>query len=276
MPPTRSNKTTEAADPTLADIMCVLKSFKTDTEQNFNSLIDDVSELKTKSSQMEHRIEGCEFNVSSIGIELEIMKQKQLKNNICIDGVPGSTNENIRSIFKAICFKLEINVHINSVIAAYRTKGSNNRLGSIVVQLDNSGLKAAIMNKMKIRKSLLVEEINIGLNNNNNQIFIFNHVTPYFSHLLYIGRQAIKNKQLSSCWLASNGVFVTLNENNNKVLINNEEQLVKLISRDLNPALKRKLSSNDDDSQNDAIKKQAKVNAIDSGKKNSTEKQTIS
>lgn len=86
---------------------------------------------------------------------------------------------------------------LNCATGIYRTKG---KTSSIIVQLTNEAPKYAILEKKKHKKSLLVEELQLGNGSSDAEVTINHHLTPYYSNLMYHGRQAIKSNAIHSCW----------------------------------------------------------------------------
>lgn len=127
---------------------------------------------------------------------IEVLKQEQLKNNICISGVPSNkfandanTNNIVLTIANAL--GLEYNHSQSSSYAV-----ANNKF--IIAHFFNLKHKQALLNKIRIKKSLMVEEVFGTNSNSNSQIYLNDHLTPYFNKLYLVARNAKKDGKLAS------------------------------------------------------------------------------
>lgn len=172
------------------------------------------------------RLEKFETAANNTTYNSELQKQRQLKNNVCIMGVPSFEAESpittAITVFKAVGCELST----SSIVSAYRTKGTSSQ---IVVKLSNYDDKIKILNA-KAKKVVRVSEIAIcDPSVATNFVFINNHVTPYFGQLLKEGRAAVKNRQIHSCWLSSSGCMLKLDEEGVSMNISTINELQKII-----------------------------------------------
>lgn len=224
-------------EPTLQDILKAiqsvgtdLKSFKEESTPKFDALLKDVTDVKRDHSIIRKKVANNESSICSLRLEVEMIKQKQLKNNICIGGVPALPGENLFDIVVIIWDLLGIGKDVLDFITGiYRTKG---KTSSIIVQLSNEALKSAILEKKKAKKSLLVEELQLATGPSNTEVTINQQLTPYYSNLMYNGRQAVKNKTIHSCWFTNKGMLVKIKEDATPVLITTVAELADYTAKD--------------------------------------------
>lgn len=109
---------------------------------------------------MDLRVSTVDANQANITYELELLKQKQLLNNLCISGITHRENQNLHEIFSKICSCLEIDCNSNKIAGIYRTRGKFN--SSIIVQLKSEHLKRIILAAKKSKQSIIVDELEIN------------------------------------------------------------------------------------------------------------------
>lgn len=177
-----------------------VNDFKNNTSSNFNELQHEIKNIKTHTTSLDRRIDSVENNQANIIYELELIKQKQLLTNICITGIKHQENQNLHEIFSKICSCLQIDCNRNEISGIYRTRGQYNT--SIIVQLKSESTKRSILAAKKNKQSIIVDELEIDSLTGTNEININCHLTPYFSHILFVARQAVKREELQACWFS--------------------------------------------------------------------------
>lgn len=226
--------------PTNKDIMQFLEKMKkqqctkgdlSKLETAMSSKIDEVKTHAVKNSgkiqQLSQRMDRIETVASKAAYNNELHKQRELKNNICIMGIPSFDKESplttVTTVFNAINCK----VSSSGIVSAYRTRG---KASLIVVKLVNYDDKIKILNA-KTKKAVRVSEIAVcDPSVANNFVYINNHVTPFFGKLLKEGRSAIKNNQIHSCWLTSSGCMLKVKEGGDSLIFSSIEQLHEIIN----------------------------------------------
>lgn len=154
MPVTRSNVNQE---PTLADVLFAvnnngdeLREFKNEYNIQQVAISKDVEEIKKDNKAISKKANEFDSRLTSMQFEVETLKQKQLKNNLCIGGIPRTADENLLDIVINIFCKLGILNDIHDFISGvYRTKGKSS---AIIVNLSNEGLKSEILLKKRLRR----------------------------------------------------------------------------------------------------------------------------
>lgn len=208
--------------PSNLDLMQYLKDMKNDlcTKQDLSvlkqnvttqikSIDTKVNTTKTELNQLNQRLIELETNKQTSSFRLELDKQRTLKNNITIMGIPYIEGEDIKDLVSKIFTVINCSIKIEST-TVYRTKGKNSM---IVVKLDEYPSKLSILQAKTNKTIRLKNIISCDLSTGDGIVFINNHVTPYFGKLLQVGRLAMKNKQIHSCWLASMGCMLRVQEN---------------------------------------------------------------
>lgn len=215
--------TSNKSIPSNTDIMEFLKTMKSElcTKKDLTSLkaslssdiqlVDNkVEETKSELNTLRSRLEELESRDNLATFRQELQKQRLLRNNLSLMGIPIVPGESLSDIVIKIFASFDCIYTTNDIASVYRTKGENSM---IIVKLSSYDSKAAIL-QAKMKKSTHLSDIGLSEpSNDNNIIFINNHVTPYFGKLLQEGRRAMKENKIHSCWLASSGCMLRLVEN---------------------------------------------------------------
>lgn len=230
-----------STEPSLKDIFEAIKNIgadlaelKKESKDNHCALTADIQRIDERFNDYktvsDSRLDNCELNISHLAYEMESMKQRQIKCNASISGVPVTNGENLLDIFNKICNAINYNCTNDNISGIYRTNGRNKQ--SIIVQFTNENTKFGILNAKKLKKSLIVEELNLNFNNASNEIMINQQLTPYFGNLLYNARQAKSNGHIAECWFTMRGVHIKPTKTSNAVIIKSVGELNTFFSTD--------------------------------------------
>lgn len=222
------------------------KSFALNVNNRISSIEERITTNDDNLASFSKRMDDCEKANAATQYQLELDKQRHLRNNISIFGIPKNNEENLVEIVLKVLQKFEANVQVNKIADCYRIKGNINHI--IVVKLNNFDLKQQILSKKAKQKITLGDILS---NANKNPIFINNHTTPFFGKLLAEGRKAAKDGKINACWLNSFGCQLKFTEDGKYYGYPDIVELNKLIiekPEDGRPkASKRQISPNIDD-----------------------------
>lgn len=235
---TSSSENSPGADADLRTLIlslkksqCTKNDMKLFTESINSKLVEiesKVSSHDTKIDSMNKRLDLCEKQAASAEYQIQLDKQRLLKNNVSIFGIGRTEGENLLQIVVSLLNKIGCAVAEKQIVNCYRIKGNSNNI--IVITLADYELKQKIL-KEKSKKPITVGEI-ISCTSNaaSTTIYINNHVTPFFGKLLHEGRKAVKNGDIHSCWLNSFGCQVKLQENGKQHGYRTVDELAELIA----------------------------------------------
>lgn len=183
-----------------------------------------ISELKKRLTRMEERQASAQY-------DSELWKQKQLRNNISIMGVPHVNDEITAEVAIDVFQALNCNIKPVEIESAHRTKQMNGKPGIIIVTFSNFDCKMEVL-EAKSKKTVKVKDIVECSGPIANQfVYVNNHVTPFFGKLLFDGRQAVKNDKAFSCWYAATGCNIKFEENGKPLVYKNINELNVLIEK---------------------------------------------
>lgn len=211
----------------------------------FNAIDKELKEHGGRFVEIEDRISQFETKLVSAAYDRELIKQQVLKNNISIFGCPKSDGEVIAEVALEI-FKAFGNEFSSSDFdAIYRTEGKRPSFSSIIVKFVNFEKKLIALNN-KAKKPVKLSDV-YSDKKSNAQIYLNNHVTPYFGRLLAAGRQAIKEELIHSCWIGATGCLIKLQKDGKPINIRTVEGFDKIREKGGQPSSTNTKRSKPDD-----------------------------
>lgn len=124
---THTKKTLESTNETL-------NNYIDSTNSKFEGVTKELNKNSAQIKSLNDKIKNCESLANSVNFTMELQKQKNLRNNVTIYGVPHRENENLNEIVGSIVKLLSIEVMVNEIQACYRVKG---KFSIIVVKFSN-------------------------------------------------------------------------------------------------------------------------------------------
>lgn len=224
---------TNMTQPTMMDLFnlvskCATKEDIDEFATNFNRHISETNE-KIQHIQLEVEEIAGQSNYNTDKIEfleasIEQLKQDQLRNNLCISGVPPNMlNGNETSgIIIQIAKKLNVEITGNQ-FSSYAV--ANNKF--IIVRFFNIKHKQQMQNKIRAKRSLMVEECFTV--KSNGQIYLNDHLTPYLNNLFLMARSAKKDGKLASATSHGGKIRVRKSANDAPVIVTYEGQLRTIV-----------------------------------------------
>ncbi|XKL69204.1 hypothetical protein PGB90_006973 [Kerria lacca] len=166
-------------------------------------LSNDFDELKQEQNEIQEEVDAMGKDLHSTNRRLNDLEQQSRKNNIIINGVPESKDENVYEIIEKIGTALEESLEKNDIAIAHRIP-SRRGTAPIIVRFNNWEKKTTLIRKSKIVQ-LTSEKINL---NPTQPIYIRDHLTNYSRMLLEEAKNLKNEKKVQFAWYKSGIVFV--------------------------------------------------------------------
>lgn len=223
---------TEIAKTTSAT-RCELAEYRNETDNKIQCISSTVDDACVRIKFLEEKLAALENNVkvpnaSTDLISVELLKQFNLKNNVCISGLPSKHKENIKDVISAVGKALSVRFGPNDILSAYRAKSSQKSPGLIIIRFANFNKKIELLSSKRKKKTLKVNELGLDLEKPNGILYINNQLTPYFSEIFMKAKRATFHDKIKSCWMASNCVSIITNDDT-KMLIKSMGELEAVI-----------------------------------------------
>lgn len=262
-----SNKLPATQDE-IYEKLCAIHTLTSGTDDKLaqymekNDLRADKAEKQTSSNTkqikiLSKKIDSMERASIASTETTEKAKQQQLQNNITLMNVPVMENESLHGLVVSLGEALGVQMSNEDISAVYRVRNSKNNL--IVVKFKSFNIKSNIISRAKEGNLNLASFMSCDIEAGNQQVFINHHVTPYFGKLQAIGRNAVKDKKIFSCWINSKGLMVKLSSDDAPRAFTTADTLITYINSNTNSSNN---GSNDTNTQatssNDRTAKKAK------------------
>lgn len=218
--------------PTMRDLIQLLsdKASKADIDDIKSQIVEYQLDHHNKFEIMENKMYDVETTVnnnsdrvSALESTIEQLKQDKLRNNICISGMPTNWDGNTVKLLLNIANKININI-TSADFKSYTTPNGK----FVIVSFYNYLHKQSLLNKMRTKRSLMFEEVYTAVKSNN-QLYINEHLTPYYSSLFKVARQAIKDGKLVSATSYNGRIRIRKHKDDSPTIVNNIDQLNAII-----------------------------------------------
>lgn len=204
----------------LSDIKRHIDDYKAETNVKIEAIDSKFNALAAQNDEQSNQIDFLQANI-------EQLKQDQLKNNICISGIPPNLiqNDNTADLIISMASKLGVDINRNQFSSFAVAHGK-----FIICKFNAHNIKQTLLSKIRVKKSLLVEEVFGG--QSNSQIYLNDHLTPHLSRLYLIARRAKKDGALASATSFGGKIRARKNADDAPTTILSEHQLLSLIESD--------------------------------------------
>lgn len=227
---------------TILKNQCTKDDFK-DFSINVNHRLGCIEERlegnDDKMMNMVKRMVDCEESTASIKYQMEFDRQRQLKENITVHGIPSTNNENLNELISKLLSKIDCEASASKIATSYRIRGNN--INIIVVKLADFETKQLILST-KQKHKLSLGDVMSNSKEPKTPLYINNHTTPFFGKLLAEGRKMIKTGKIHSCWLNNFGCQLKFTENGKNFNYKSLADLNKLIDGEGSKTSKRRAS----------------------------------
>lgn len=187
---------------------------------NVTAIASTVNTYDVRIAELEakiNKLEGAKTH-DTVRMDDESVKQEALRRNVCIFGIPHTVNENLGTILSALSSAIGCSIDPLDIADKYRVKATA-PVGLIVIRFNNFKKKLEFLASAKRKGRLSVSSLNLNLSSSESIIYINNHLTPYFAKIFRMGRQAVMDKKIDSCWFAMNCVCIVKSPGEEKILV---------------------------------------------------------
>lgn len=204
-------------------------ALKKSVDSKFAAINTELKAHNVRFTEIEERMVEFEVKLASASYDRELSKQQALKNNISILGCPKINDENVSEVAIMVFKAFGASFIKSDFSSVYRTTGIKPNFTSIIVKFASFEKKLLALNS-KTDKPVKVKDVFVG-QQSNVQIYLNNHVTPFFGRLLAAGRQAVKEEIIHSCWIGTTGCLVKMEEKGKPVNIRSFDDFDSLRTR---------------------------------------------
>lgn len=232
---------------TIADLNKAIQSMNSDvnnlkvSQHNFESTLTSIgSQLNTivKMSQLiedhDDRIKHLENTnksqqqrIMDLNRRLDNLEQSNRCDNIQIDGIPLTSNENLRDVIIKLAAALNVQLKMEDITYVGRVRSVNSKkIKPVICSISKAGI---ISNLTKASRKLKPTAAMAGFANNNNGIFINEHLTVARKQLLYKAKSFKTSNNFEYLWVKDGRIYLKKNNNTEAINIDVSTDFSKLI-----------------------------------------------
>lgn len=193
---------------TLADVMAKLEEM----DMKYKSLF-------TKYNEQIKVNEKLQEEISQIKRQLNKNEQKDLKNNLLVQGVPYKENENVPEIINKIGTYL--GVKNDNKFTAFRLGKDNSKANVIKVIFEDETTKTKFL---KSKKKFEIKSTDLG-HTKESKIFLNHELTNTNFDLFMAARTFKKDHNYKFLWIGNGNIFLRKDEHSKILLLEEKSQL---------------------------------------------------
>lgn len=225
------------------EIRATVSHLKDEFTATTNFICEDQAAMKKEIVEKARTIKTLENQIVTLQIEqrslssrISSMERMTRSQNIEIQAVPESKNENPIGLFNNLCKILKLDIspdQIHSCRRVAKLNSTSDRPRNLLVTLVNPGLRDSVLSACyrynKTNKGDLLNSSHLGLACNKQRIYVTEHLSPECKALHAAARKAAKEKGFKYVWVKYGRVYMRKNDGANCVLVKNLETLNNLI-----------------------------------------------
>ncbi|CAB0014084.1 unnamed protein product [Nesidiocoris tenuis] len=155
------------------------------------------------------------------------LEQRLIANELVIDGIPTTANENLRDTFFKICDAIKCKIGGEDIISLRRLAQSHQANSPkkghqpIIVVLRNDACQQKVIDSKKSAGGITQKTLGFS---SDEKIFINERLTPHCRYLFWLARQA-KQIGFKYCWVKRGQIFLRRDEQSQALRINKESDI---------------------------------------------------
>lgn len=202
------------------------------TQQQFSNGLTSFGVHLNKLSSMSHqidehsdRISGLEDQnlvykkqIAKLDRRIDDVEQKNRAHNIQIDGIPETNHENLRNVISTLASQLKVVLSTGDITYAARVRSTNKtKVKPVICSLSNFKVMSELIKASRTTKPTAT---NAGFPNNNNSVFINEHLTVARKQLLYKAKQFKAANNFEFLWIKDGKIYIKKNKDTKAININ--------------------------------------------------------
>ncbi len=208
----------------LIDVVAILR----DLGAKIESIQEENRNLVRMLEKRDNELEECERKIENLEHKIDKLEQKDKAFNVVIKNVPRSTNENCSDIVHKISELIGFNCE-NSANNYVAHRISKKQYSPILVRFKNMAMKDEMMEKIKNKKEITLDELEFtDYNEDYGKVYV-NHDLTAFRRELFMKAKA-KQKQLKYkfLWISNGDILMRKTNDSNKIFIRSFEDIANL------------------------------------------------
>lgn len=198
----------------------------TKISHNVETIKTSMSELKAENETLKTECLNLKTENIKYRNELNNLNQYSQIDNLEINGIPETQNENIYEILQCVAKKINVPFSRDQVSIAHRIPTLKDKIKPIICKFIQRQTKmkwlAAAKETRTIHTTDLHQRLAPGI------VYINEHLTQLNKNILWRARELKKQGKIEFVWVKDSKLFVRENANSRTIRLINEEHIAKL------------------------------------------------
>ncbi len=195
-------------------------------KKEMQAMREEISNIKTENKKIRRKLERLEFQLHAKAEKAEDLKtkvdeieQKQLERNIRIVGLPEENegDSDLSNIQKLARKEMDINLKQSDITEIYRVgkKNDKKKHRDIIIKFKQKTVRDKFYQSRK----------NIMHKDDQDQIYINEHLTENRANVFFAARKLVKGKKIHSTWSQRGNILVRKSEGDQPKQIRSHKEL---------------------------------------------------
>lgn len=214
-------------------ILAAIHGMKVDHEKQFAELNRMFAEINKENSKIKNTVieivkdsKALQNTVVKMSIDVNFIKQQNLKNNMILAGVPYRKGENLKTTFIKICNTLKVDIAEECFEIRRFTSKTGKNPSNILVELDEYTVKKTLLKNCKT-KSILTSELGFT---GDHSVVLFNQLTHDNLEILAEAKKLKTECNFKFIWFQNNQILAKRIEKAKIYTLNTKNDIAKIIS----------------------------------------------
>lgn len=182
---------------------------------------EDMNAIKAENRCLKDRVKAIE---KQLDIEQKLKKRKDIE----IHGIPDMINENLPDIINKLAGAAKVTVGKDEIEECFRVKATDGRTRPITIKFRSAITRDKILKALKFAKLRLGD---INKSPENKKIFANEALIPSRKRLLFMTKEASKEKNWIKIWSYAGDIYVITEQNGRPIKLEREEDLEILLQK---------------------------------------------
>ncbi len=197
-------------------------------KKEMRDMKEEINSMKTENKRLRRKLEKLDFQLHSraekseeLRIKVDEIEQKQLERNVRIVGLPEDHegNSDLVNIQKLARKELDVNLKQSDITDIYRVGKKNDK---------KKHRDTIIKFKQKtVRDEFYQSRKNMVYKEDQDQIYINEHLTENRANVFFAARKLVKGKRLHSAWSQRGNIMIRESEGHQPRQVRSHEELRK-------------------------------------------------